>query len=299
MKTRGTISRTHITEHEININSLSEIDQNELIKENPFELFKLDGDPSEAAQLTAIRASTKMFSPANFLHEYFTKIRNPSERAQLLLVSNYSWTLSLIPQSSHRVRMVSLKLNPRNIAHIEHPNEQEQLLVVKQQPFLIGDIKHPTHRVQLAAVKKRPAAIKYINNPIEKAQLVAVKQDGYVVSFINEPSTAVQLAAVRQNPRALVHLMDAQAKNQLVIDQSVILLALASMGQLICLFDNPDAEMQLVAVHNDIKAIKHLENPTADVLAFVADQDISMLDKIINPSDTTRNVVEFIKSHHN
>ena len=297
MKTRGTISRTLITEHEIN--SLSELDQIKLIQEDPYKILKIDGEPSEAAQLASIRTSTKLVDPASFLHHYFKKIPNPSEQVQLLTVSYYPWSISLIPQSSHQVRMTALRLNPRTIVHIEHPNEQEQLFVVKQQPFLILDIKHPTHRVQLAAVKKNPTAIKYINNPIEKAQLVAVKQDGYAVSYINEPSIAVQLAAVRQNPRALVHLMDAQAKNQLVIDQSVILTALASMGQLICLFDNPDAEMQLVAVHNDIKAIRHLENPTLDVLEFVASQDISMLDKIINPSDTTRIVVEFIKSHHN
>ena len=162
-----------IDNQEKDINELSEQEQIELIKKDPWVI---------------------------------EDISNPSEVVQLATIEREPYCIISIFDPPEKVQLAAIEKNPSLIDSIVYPTEKVQLTVVEKDPSLIEYIKNPSEQVQLAAVMGCGSTIEYIKNPSEQVQLAAVNRNASNIRYIKNPSEQVQLAAVEKKPYSIKYI---------------------------------------------------------------------------------------------
>jgi hypothetical protein len=229
-------------------------------------------NPSEKVKLTAHQLNMIKHDSNSIQF-----IDNPSEKLQLVAVSQNGYSIQFIENPSETVKLAAVQQSGYAIKFIENPSEAIQLAAVRQNGYAIKLIKNPSEAVQLAAARQNIGSIQYIANPSEKVQLAAVSQNGYSIKHINNPSKAVQLAAVREIGNAIKFI-----KNP---SEEIKLTAVEKNGYIIKFIENPSEEIQLAAVRNVGGAIEYIENPSEEIQLAAIQRDPNSIQYIENPSE--------------
>ena len=200
--------------------------------------------------------------------------------------------ISTIKNPSEQAKLIAVTQDGNAIKYIKNPSEELQLAAVQQNGLAIEWIIKkgitPSEKVQLTAVTQNVGSIKYIKNPSEKLQLAAVTENTDTIRWMDNPSEAVQLATVTKSGWAIEWII----KKGITPSEDVKIAAVTQNGFAIKAIDNPSEEVQLAAVKNLATAIQFINNPsekvrlTAEAIYLAAvKKDSEAIRVINNPSE--------------
>lgn len=181
-------------------------------------------------------------------------IPNPTEKMQLIAVSNTGWLISVLYDND-----------------IE-PSEAVQLAAIKQDPQyvysnIISNGGEPSEAVVVAGIQKDPYVIRDVKNPSEQVQIMAVSEVGALLRDLLRKkkivvSEKVVLAALNNDPEAIRFFYDPKINvHKIVPTREMILRSVNEAGYLIMFIPNPDTELQMAAVKNDFHSYLWIEDP--------------------------------------
>lgn len=171
------------------INYLTEIEKENIISNNPFNIFYIK-NPSEELIFKAIKID------GNTIQLFDSQTYN----MQLTAVRQNGESIRYIKNPTEEIKREAIKNNPKALAYIV---EKDILEIIEHDNIFIQYIPDPTEKMQIVAVVNNLRNIRNIKNPTENVQLLVVRQDGLAVKYIKNPTEKVQIAAVKQNKLAL------------------------------------------------------------------------------------------------
>jgi hypothetical protein len=246
---RSSATRKPVTESR-DINSMSEREQIEAVKQNPYEI---------------------------------RYIKNPSLQVQLAAVKKRGYSIRYIQNPSLEVQLAAVKQEITAIQDISNPNEQVQLFAVRENGFAIVNIKNPGLEAQIAAVKQDTRSIFYIPEPSPKlfdnpavktsvirALLTGLKSDESIEDILD------YLARHQVDWDELKKIREAMTRKPITpINESR---DLNSMSE----------EEQVEYVRFNWRDIRHIHNPSERVQRAAVYLDMSALELIKNPAPSVQ-----------
>lgn len=248
-KIRAVAEKKPITESR-DINSMSEREQIEAVKQNPYEI---------------------------------RYIKNPSLQVQLAAVKKRGYSIRYIQNPSLEVQLTAVKQEITAIQDISNPNEQVQLFAVRENGFAIVNIKNPSLEAQIAAVKQDTKSILYIPEPSPKlfdnpavktsvirALLTGLKSDESIediLDYLDKHQVEwPELETIRAVMNRTAITESSHDPNQMSEEEQVEYVRFNWRD--IRHIHNPSERVQRAAVYLDMSALKLIKNPAPSVQKY-------------------------------
>jgi len=150
----------------------------------------------------------------------------------------------------------------------------------------ISLIENPSEKLQLDVLDKWPQNFKYINNPTEYVKLLAVSRFGKNIEYIDNPSPKIMYHAVNNDIMAFYELL----KKNIPIPKKIIYLAINKSAynfiEIVNQFNFPlDKNMEKFLVKKDASTIRHIKNPSYELVKMAVTSSPGVIKFIKNPSE--------------
>lgn len=203
----------------------------------------------------------------NVLNDAILRIKNPSEKIQLLSASKDGWTtLTYLFETfgednvSDTVKLACIKNFPSIISKITNQSEEMKRMAVESGFSSIKYLKEPvSDELKLIALNRDGKAIRYIANPTEEMQLLSVKEYGIYIDEILrkniKPSERVLLASVQHYDADDV--IEQMIKYKIKISEDVLKAALSNSSDVRKIIGITAMENIELSIDAQIEAVKN------------------------------------------
>lgn len=179
---------------------------------------------------------------------------------------------------SEEEQMKVVLYDPSYIRYIENPCEGAQLHAVGMGSGFIEHIENPSEAAQIVSVKMNGRYICYIKNPSRNVQLAAVSgNDASAIGGIDNPDEEIQMIAVRKHLDAFSRIRKGQATKQVKL-YAIRKSASRDAVSAIQFIDDPELELQMIAVKLDKDALNYIKSPAPEAVDFVVKEIITTAD---------------------